>query len=81
MLMLIRNLRGEEQEAILLSAGPNVLRVAIPESADAVEFVRVGGLWFGEEDEPVLIEFEDEVWFEQDMASDWPYGEFGATVN
>jgi hypothetical protein len=81
MLMQIINFTGSLQQAILLAAGLDMLRVAIPGQDDAVEFRRVGGLWFGEADEPVLIDFEDELWFDQEMTTGWPAPELSARVN
>jgi hypothetical protein len=57
MRMLIRYFDGRIQHAVFLSAGANLIRVAIPGRHDAVELLHIGGQWFDEEDEPVQIDF------------------------
>jgi len=58
MAMVIRHWNGRVEEAILLSARRNVIRTAIRDREDVVEFRCAGGQWFAEGDLPVEIDFE-----------------------
>jgi hypothetical protein len=61
MRLLIRYLNGYGQDAILLAAMENRIRVAAPGRDDAVEFRFVEGHWISEALEPVEIEESPEL--------------------
>ena len=58
--MVIRHWNGLVEEAILLSAKRNLIRTAIPDRDDVVEFRCAGGHWLCEGDQPVEIDFDPE---------------------
>lgn len=55
--MLIRHSDGRREEAMLLSATPGTLRIALSGCEDATELQLDRGQWFSEEGLPVEIEF------------------------
>jgi hypothetical protein len=57
MKMLIHYLDGRQEPALLLAAGRDVVRVAIPGCDDSVEFRLHAGHWWSETSDPVDIEF------------------------
>ena len=46
---------GRQVDALLLSASPERLRVAIPGRGDVVELQRIGGQWTSDRGEPVEL--------------------------
>lgn len=56
MYLIIFNSKGLRQECLLLSAGLDHLRLAVPGEKDAVELIRNGGQWMWEGDEAVELE-------------------------
>jgi hypothetical protein len=57
MRMFVHSLTGCSVQATLLTAGANILRVAVSGSDDISEYRWVSGQWLSEEDEPVALEF------------------------
>ena len=57
MFTLIGHSSGIIIEAVVLSAQPNRMRVAVAGAQDALELRRVDGQWFAETGEPVEFEF------------------------
>lgn len=65
--MLIRHYDGRREEAILLSAAGNALRVAVPGRDDCAELRLYEGQWVTETNQAVEIEFltasAEQEWF------------------
>jgi hypothetical protein len=55
--MIIRDLDGRNREAVLLSRTVNSMRVVMEGDEETTHLTQVNGTWFGEDCEPVRVEF------------------------
>jgi len=58
MRLLVRDLDGSLQAAILIAMFGGYLRVSVPGRDDTVEFRRADGQWLAENGDPVEIQFD-----------------------
>jgi hypothetical protein len=56
-MMTIRYQNGERKQAITLSRTESKMRVAIPDTEDALELRKLSGTWVTDDCEPVTIEY------------------------